>query len=96
MMAAGVVTVAHRSGGPREDIVVPVLDEDEKAGVGYLADDEDCFAAALVAAATLSAEARRGVVGRARVQAARFSDEAFARGVEEAASSGLFGPCSGC
>jgi alpha-1,2-mannosyltransferase len=33
MLAAGLVTVAHDSAGPKMDIVTPSLDEDSKQGV---------------------------------------------------------------
>lgn len=77
LMAAGIVPVAHSSGGPLADIVVPVEGEPS----GLLAADADEYAHAMHD--VLACAARRdGSFGawqeRARAAAARFSDERFA------------------
>ena len=82
MMAAGVLTVAHDSGGPRADIVRPLADG---ARTGFLAASAAQYADALdsifravdgrlggIDAVAMTAAARAAV-------ARRFSDEAFAR-----------------
>jgi len=82
MMAAGVLTVAHDSGGPRADIVRPLADGTR---TGFLATSAAQYADALdaifravdgrpggVDAVAMAAAARAAV-------ARRFSDEAFAR-----------------
>jgi alpha-1,2-mannosyltransferase len=80
MMAAGVITIAHNSGGPREDIVVPW----KGAKTGYLAATPSQYADALEAvwaeaegagggdAPTLLAMAKA-----ARESSVRFSDAEF-------------------
>lgn len=74
MMAAGVVVVAHRSGGPQKDIVVPF----EGKQTGWLADTPQEYAEALQAA--LSSSNLLGIAVAARKSVARFSDEEFSRG----------------
>lgn len=70
VQAAGVITVAHDSGGPRADIVQP--------GTGYLATTPSQYADALQEALTTGNSAA-GVKMRQRARAAtaRFSQEAF-------------------
>jgi len=77
MLAAGLVTIAHRSGGPLMDIVV----EDPAASRnGYLAIQEREYAAAIAHVATvMSKEARDRVAERARDSVKRFSDQEFER-----------------
>lgn len=69
LMAAGVVVIAHNSGGPKSDIV--------KEGSGYLASTKEEYAnyisAVLEAKETELMEIRR----RARESTGRFSEEAF-------------------
>eukprot|EP00611_Tribonema_gayanum_P019845 TRINITY_DN3524_c0_g1_i1.p1 TRINITY_DN3524_c0_g1~~TRINITY_DN3524_c0_g1_i1.p1 ORF type:complete len:270 (-),score=69.55 TRINITY_DN3524_c0_g1_i1:202-1011(-) len=75
MMAAGVVTIAHNSGGPSTDIIVSYNDV-TAAPVGFLAATVEEYSEAM-------ARVLRGGVDRAAVRAggraaaARFSDEAF-------------------
>ncbi|XP_066562496.1 GDP-Man:Man(3)GlcNAc(2)-PP-Dol alpha-1,2-mannosyltransferase [Amia ocellicauda] len=72
-MAAGTVILAHKSGGPKLDIVVP-----HEGGVtGFLADDVDSYAEALEKILALSPEARREIRHNARLSVARFSDQEF-------------------
>ena len=92
MMAAGLVVVAHDSGGPRMDIVVPAAraglaeigDGISTAAVGYLASSVEDYARCLGEVLGMS-ETRRGAMrARARASVSRFSDDAFARGVAAA------------
>ncbi|XP_056444989.1 GDP-Man:Man(3)GlcNAc(2)-PP-Dol alpha-1,2-mannosyltransferase [Gadus chalcogrammus] len=72
-MAAGAVVLAHKSGGPRRDIVVPF----EGGATGFLAEDEDGYADAMDRILRLPAAARTEIRRRARQSAARFSDREF-------------------
>ncbi|XP_006639387.2 GDP-Man:Man(3)GlcNAc(2)-PP-Dol alpha-1,2-mannosyltransferase [Lepisosteus oculatus] len=72
-MAAGMVVLAHRSGGPLLDIVVP----HEGGATGFLADDEDGYAEALERILALSPEARLEIRRNARQSVSRFSDREF-------------------
>ena len=96
MMAAGIVVVAHNSGGPQSDIVTPSQGEKDAKYTGYLAttaeEYADCLGRALddgVSAATdtgaddsSSSAASNNVRVRARASVRnRFSDEAFSQRV---------------
>ncbi|KAJ3581061.1 hypothetical protein NHX12_017095, partial [Muraenolepis orangiensis] len=72
-MAAGAVVLAHKSGGPRRDIVVPL----DGGVTGFLAEDEDGFADAMDRILRLAPEERAQVRRRARQSVARFSDREF-------------------
>ncbi|KAG9414057.1 asparagine-linked glycosylation protein [Aphanomyces cochlioides] len=68
MMAAGLVVIAHNSGGPREDIV--------KDGTGYLATTPEEYASHIFDILTQSSKTQE-LRGEARRSAGRFSDEIF-------------------
>jgi len=53
-MAAGLIMVAHRSGGPQMDII----EESEASRNGFLAAEENEFASAIVTIVQMSSEAR--------------------------------------
>ncbi|XP_076159076.1 GDP-Man:Man(3)GlcNAc(2)-PP-Dol alpha-1,2-mannosyltransferase [Alosa pseudoharengus] len=72
-MAAGTVILAHKSGGPKLDIVVPY----EGGQTGFLADDEDGYADAMERILSLTAAERMEIRRRARQSVARFSDQEF-------------------
>ncbi|XP_075996646.1 GDP-Man:Man(3)GlcNAc(2)-PP-Dol alpha-1,2-mannosyltransferase-like [Genypterus blacodes] len=72
-MAAGTVILAHKSGGPRLDIVVPY----EGGQTGFLADSEDSYAAAMETILALSPAARLEIRRNARRSVQRFSDQEF-------------------
>ncbi|KAL4609073.1 GDP-Man:Man(3)GlcNAc(2)-PP-Dol alpha-1,2-mannosyltransferase [Arapaima gigas] len=72
-MAAGAVVLAHKSGGPQLDIVVPY----EGAATGFLADEESSYTDALERILSLSPAARLEIRQNARRSVARFSDEEF-------------------
>lgn len=73
--AAGLISVVHNSGGPKEDIVVDV----DGAKTGYHATTEEEFAAAFETALALPEEEKVAMRTRARLSSKRFSDEEFAR-----------------
>ncbi|XP_069011263.1 GDP-Man:Man(3)GlcNAc(2)-PP-Dol alpha-1,2-mannosyltransferase-like [Embiotoca jacksoni] len=72
-MAAGTVVLAHKSGGPKLDIVVPY----EGRQAGFLADSEDGYAAAMETILALSPAARLEIRRNARDSVDRFSDQEF-------------------
>ncbi|OBZ88853.1 GDP-Man:Man(3)GlcNAc(2)-PP-Dol alpha-1,2-mannosyltransferase [Choanephora cucurbitarum] len=73
-MAAGLIPVAHKSGGPKLDIVT----EYDGRPTGYLADSEDSFAHCLHTALSLSQDEYEQMASNARVSASdKFSEEAF-------------------
>ncbi|KAJ3764017.1 mannosyltransferase [Lentinula raphanica] len=75
-MAAGLIPVAHKSGGPLEDIVVPFNGQ----LTGYHADSVETFAEALHTALLLSSEEDIAMRQRARTWAVqRFSEAEFER-----------------
>jgi alpha-1,2-mannosyltransferase len=79
-MAAGLVPVAHDSGGPREDIVVPVAALGGGGGTertGLRAEGVDGFRDALLEALAMPQGERLRVAAAARRRAADFSDARF-------------------
>ncbi|GAQ82192.1 UDP-Glycosyltransferase superfamilly protein [Klebsormidium nitens] len=70
-MAAGAVPIAHRSGGPQADIVVPVPQ------VGLLAETVDEFAEAIHTVLKWPEAKRKSVAQAAREKAKEFSGERF-------------------
>ncbi|KZV86128.1 mannosyltransferase [Exidia glandulosa HHB12029] len=76
-MAAGLIPVVNASGGPLQDIVVPVDGEP----TGYHATDAESYAHALEEALTLSPEAELAMRRRARAHAVKkFSVDEFTKG----------------
>ncbi|KAF7167468.1 hypothetical protein CNMCM6106_003028 [Aspergillus hiratsukae] len=73
--AAGLISVVHDSGGPREDIVIDLGD----GATGFRASTEDEFAAAFEAALALPAEEKVAMRRRARKSALRFTEEEFSQ-----------------
>ncbi|KJA23300.1 glycosyltransferase family 4 protein [Hypholoma sublateritium FD-334 SS-4] len=79
-LAAGVIPVAHASGGPLKDIIVPFNGE----RTGFHASTLDEFAEAIHTVLSLSPEAEQAMRLRARTWAVqRFSEEEFERGWNE-------------
>jgi alpha-1,2-mannosyltransferase len=72
MMAAGVVVIAHNSGGPKSDIIIPGL-------TGYLASNEEEFADLMYNALKDGphSEMNNRIREAASASVTRFSDEAF-------------------
>ncbi|TPX41253.1 GDP-Man:Man3GlcNAc2-PP-dolichol alpha-1,2-mannosyltransferase [Synchytrium endobioticum] len=73
-MGAGLIVVAHNSGGPKSDIVT---DSYEHGISGFLATTVDDFAHALYRAATLSPQQRLGIIEHGRLKTQAFSNQAF-------------------
>lgn len=72
-MAAGKVVLAHKSGGPKLDIVVPF----EGGQTGFLADDEESYAEAIEKILALPSSSRLQIRLNARRSVERFSDQEF-------------------
>nr|Q7ZW24.2 RecName: Full=GDP-Man:Man(3)GlcNAc(2)-PP-Dol alpha-1,2-mannosyltransferase; AltName: Full=Asparagine-linked glycosylation protein 11 homolog; AltName: Full=Glycolipid 2-alpha-mannosyltransferase [Danio rerio] len=72
-MAAGTIILAHKSGGPKLDIVVPY----DGGPTGFLADDEDNYADAMERILSMSPATRLEMRRRARLSVSRFSDQEF-------------------
>lgn len=72
-MAAGTIILAHNSGGPKLDIVVP----HEGQITGFLAESEDGYAETMAHILSLSAEKRLQIRRTARASVSRFSDQEF-------------------
>lgn len=72
-MAAGKVIVAHKSGGPKLDIVRPF----DGGQTGFLAEDEDSYAGAIEKILALPPDSRLQIRHNARQSVARFSDQEF-------------------
>ncbi|KAH7874708.1 mannosyltransferase [Lentinula edodes] len=77
VQAAGLIPVAHKSGGPLQDIIVPFQGQP----TGYHADSVEAFAEALHSALSLSTDEDLAMRQRARAWAVqRFSEEEFEKG----------------
>jgi alpha-1,2-mannosyltransferase len=74
MMAAGLIVVAHNSGGPKSDIVVPYQGRQP----GFLATTAEEYATAIHNALSLSPSESADLRRRAQASSTRFSDEVFA------------------
>uniref|UniRef100_A0A8C5LS27 GDP-Man:Man(3)GlcNAc(2)-PP-Dol alpha-1,2-mannosyltransferase n=1 Tax=Leptobrachium leishanense TaxID=445787 RepID=A0A8C5LS27_9ANUR len=72
-MAAGTIILAHDSGGPKMDIVIPY----EGQKTGFLADSEESYAAAMDQILSLTPEERLAIRQNARRSVTRFSDDEF-------------------
>ncbi|KAM5311149.1 GDP-Man:Man(3)GlcNAc(2)-PP-Dol alpha-1,2-mannosyltransferase [Glossophaga mutica] len=72
-MAAGTVILAHNSGGPKLDIVVPHGGE----VTGFLAEGEDDYAETMAHILSMSEEERLRIRSNARASVSRFSDQEF-------------------
>jgi len=77
MMAAGLITIAHNSGGPKSDILLPY--GEKKLKTGYLASSEEEYADAMYNALRNGPNCKENMAlrKRARCSAQRFSDEVF-------------------
>jgi alpha-1,2-mannosyltransferase len=72
-MAAGLIMVAHKSGGPMMDIVETL----EPSRTGFLATTEAEYAQTIAHILKLSPESRTAIQARARASVHRFSEENF-------------------
>lgn len=87
MMAAGLITIAHNSGGPKEDIVVPLKGN----RTGYLASSTEEYTDAMYDILFInSTEENLGIRERARESSKSFSDDVFDRTFKEALLSSKF------
>ena len=76
MLAAGLITIAHRSGGPLMDIIV----EEANARNGFLAVHDQEYAASIAhILKNMSMPARKCIQERARDSVGRFSEQNFTR-----------------
>nr|BAN21210.1 glycosyl transferase [Riptortus pedestris] len=76
-MAAGQIMVAHKSGGPKADII----EESEGSRNGFLASDEFEYARALATIIQMPSDARNKIREAARSSVDRFSTEEFEKGL---------------
>ena len=74
-MAAGLIMVAHKSGGPMMDIVETL----EPARTGFLATTETDYAQTLLHIIRMSPEVKRGMQIRARTSVDRFAEDKFVK-----------------
>lgn len=72
-MAAGTIILAHKSGGPKLDIVIPY----DGGPTGFLADDEDNYADTMERILSMSPATQLEMRRRARLSVSRFSDQEF-------------------
>jgi len=85
MMAAGLLVIAHNSGGPKSDIIIQPAQisaggttiETTKDTTGFLAATNDEYAKAIYSALTLDKEREGQIRANAQVSAQRFTDEVF-------------------
>ena len=75
-MDAGLIVVAHNSGGPQTDIISPGVN-------GYLATTSDEYADALHQSLSIDKD-NNGMRWKAIESSARFSDEAFSKTFQHA------------
>lgn len=77
MMAAGLITIAHNSGGPKADIIVPY--SEKKLLTGYLASTEKEYANAMLDACIIGMNNEKSRILRQSAQESsqRFSDAIF-------------------
>ena len=73
MLASGLITLAHRTGGPLMDIVI----ETEANRNGFLAISEDEYSDTILHIIGMTKEAREGVRERAKSSVERFSEREF-------------------
>lgn len=72
-MAAGTLTIAHNSAGPKEDIVVPYKGEK----TGFLAENEDEYCDSMLYIYNLSTAQRNAIRKAAREHVKKFSQKEF-------------------
>ena len=71
MMAAGTIVLAHKSGGPKLDII-------DEGQTGFLASDIDSYATMMHQILEMKSDERRLILERARDNVDRFSTKNFA------------------
>lgn len=83
MLAGGLLTIAHRSGGPLMDIIV----EDSNGRNGFLSVNDKEYAANISFILGMTPEGRQNIRERARASVERFSDREFETGWLRASES---------
>jgi len=83
MMAAGLLTIAHRSGGPLMDIII----EETGSRNGFLASTPQEYAAQIAYVLSMTKEGKEGVQERARSSVNLFSSQKFDSGWTRATDS---------
>lgn len=73
----GVIPIAHNSGGPRADIVVPVEGPDGPQITGYLAESPEEYCDAITRVLVMDQVDRLHIAAAAQRHAAKFSTENF-------------------
>ena len=83
MMAAGLITIAHNSGGPKSDILLQSGKDTQRTG--YLARTEEEYADTMYDILRSSPNCSENIAlrKRARNSAQRFSDEVFNKSFKE-------------
>ncbi|CAG5057865.1 unnamed protein product [Parnassius apollo] len=79
-MAAGLITIAHRSGGPLLDII-----QNSPVRTGFLAAEPEEYARAVLEVLALPTDERRKIVEAARDSVDRFSEIEFEKAFLRAA-----------
>ena len=88
LMAAGTVTLAHDSAGPKMDILTP----HNGKPTGYLAHDVTSYTDAMEAIFSLTNEQRTAICENARKSVTRFSEQEFEQGFLSAMTLFLTSP----
>lgn len=88
MMAAGLIVVAHNSGGPKSDIVVPLRRSDSNrkpltTTTGFLATTVEEYADHIYRILTLSDEEAAEIRQNAQESAQRFTDTVFSESFQK-------------
>lgn len=91
MMAAGLIVIAHNSGGPQSDIVVPIIEGTTtttsgttNTTTGFLASTVEEYSDLIHQALCLDPQVAVAIRRNAQKSAKRFSDEVFAEAFEKA------------
>lgn len=85
MMAAGLIVIAHNSGGPKTDIVVPLSSAaPNTATTGFLASTAEEYANCIHRVLSMSVGEAKAIRRNAMESARRFTDEVFAESFERA------------
>ncbi|CAL8469297.1 g8838 [Coccomyxa elongata] len=84
-MAAGVIPIAHNSGGPMMDIVV----KDSSGMVGYLCENKEEYADAITQVLSMDQEKRMSIAAAARRRALHFTDKGFQEAFLECLEAGV-------
>ena len=84
MMAAGLIVIAHNSGGPKTDIVTPLSSNVSNSTTGFLASTVDEYADCIHRVLSMSVDEAKVVRCNAVESAKRFTDEVFEESLEKA------------